>query len=122
MFRSVMLIALTLAMAPAVASAQAPPGPPGPPPGNGTDLPASPGTAPAFVPPGAAAAIPDTSGPELLTGKAIALNRARRTFALSFACQGNGTVKVLAKRVAAGDIDTARYRCSQGRATARLKT
>ena len=32
--------------APAAASAQAPPGPPGPPPGNGTDLPAPPGTAP----------------------------------------------------------------------------
>ena len=37
---------------PAGAQAQAPPGPPGPPPGNGLDLPSSPGTAPAFVPPG----------------------------------------------------------------------
>ena len=122
MIAKYLLILVATAALPATAAAQAPSGPPGPPPGNGTDLPASPGTAPAFVPPGAAAAIPDTSGPGLLTGKAVALNRARRTFALSFACQRNGTVKVRAKRVAAGDLDTARYRCSQGRATARFTT
>ena len=52
MFRLVMMMAFALAVAPAAASAQAPLGPPGPPPGNGTDLPAPPGTAPAFVPAG----------------------------------------------------------------------
>ena len=49
MTRSLVLAALVLSCAPAAASAQAPAGPPGPPPGNGTDLPAPPGTAPAFV-------------------------------------------------------------------------
>jgi hypothetical protein len=118
------LLALVLAATalPATAAAQAPPGPPGPPPGNGTDLPASPGTAQPFVPPGAVAAIPDTSGPGLLTGDAVALNRARRSFSLQLACQGNGSIKVRAKRVAAGDVATARYRCTQGRATARFTT
>ena len=114
MFRSVMLVALTLAVAPAVASAQVPSGPPGPPPGNGTDLPAPPGTAPAFVPPGTAAAIPGGApGPGLLKDTTVALNRSRRTFSVPFACQGNGTlsVKTLAR---------ASYRCVAGRATARL--
>lgn len=115
MFRSVMLVALTLAVAPAVASAQAPAGPPGPPPGNGTDLPAPPGTAPAFVPAGTAAAIPGgVPGPGLLKDTTVALNRSRRTFSVPFACQGNGTlsVKTLAR---------ASYRCVSGRATARLR-
>ena len=119
------MLALALfaaAAAPATAAAQAPPGPPGPPPGNGTDLPASPGTAPAFVPPGTATAIPDPQGPGLLTGTPIALNRAKRTFAVQFACQRGGSVRIRAKRVAATDLARARYRCAQGRATARLTT
>ena len=48
--RRVVLLALAASAAlTAPAAAQAPPGPPGPPPGNGPDLPASPGTAPPFV-------------------------------------------------------------------------
>jgi hypothetical protein len=107
------LIAATLAVTP--------PGPPGPPPGNGTDLPASPGTAFAFVPPGAPAAIPDQSGPGLLSGKPVALDRRRRTLKLELACQGNGTVRLRAARIAATDLARDRYRCANGRATARLK-
>ena len=121
MFRSVMMIALVLAVAPAVASAQAPPGPPGPPPGNGTDLPAPPGTAPAFVPAGTAAAIPGgAAGPGLLRDTTVALNRVKRTFSVPFACQGKGTLSVTAKRAAAGTLARASYRCVSGRATARL--
>ena len=118
------LLAFLLAAAalPATAAGQAPPGPPGPPPGNGTDLPTSPGTAPAFVPPGTATAIPDASGPGLLGNGAVALNRARRSFSLRIACQANGKIRVLAKRVASRDLATARYRCTQGRATARFTT
>ena len=123
MFNAKPVLVLTLAFAaasPSYAAAQAPPGPPGPPPGNGTDLPPSPGTAPPFVAPGAAAAIPDTTGPGLLSGERVALNRTRRTFAVRFACQGNGTVRVRATRVAATDLARAGYRCTGGRATARL--
>jgi hypothetical protein len=118
------LLALLVASAafPAAAAGQAPPGPPGPPPGNGTDLPSSPGTAPATVPPGAATAIPDASGPGLLSADAVALNRARRSFSLRIACQGDGTIRIRAKRVAAQDLASARYRCTQGRATARFTT
>jgi hypothetical protein len=119
------LLALVLAATawPTTAAAQAPPGPPGPPPGNGTDLPHSPGTAPAFVPPGAAAAIPaDPQGPGLLTGTPVALNRAKRSFHLQFACQRNGTIRVRARHVAAKDLAGARYRCAQGRAKAHLTT
>jgi hypothetical protein len=121
--KSLLALALVATAVPATAAAQAPPGPPGPPPGNGTDLPASPGTAPAFVPPGAPAAIPsDAQGPGLLTGAPVALNRARRSFALAFACQRSGTIRIRARRVAAKDLARARYRCAQGRATARFTT
>ena len=111
-----MLIAKSLL---ALALAAAPPGLPGPPPG--TDLPASPGTAPAFVPPGAPAAIPATSGPGLLDAGSVRLNRGKRTFAVRLACQGDGTLRVRASRLAATDLDRTRYRCAAGRATAKLK-
>ena len=56
--RKITLGAVVLvAMAPPTAAAQAPAGPPGPPPGNGTDLPAPPGTAQPFVPPGPPATV-----------------------------------------------------------------
>jgi hypothetical protein len=104
------------------AGAQAPAGPPGPPPGNATDLPAPPGTAPAFVPPGTPAAIPaQPTGPGLLNGSGIALNRANRTFAVSLACQANGSVRISARRLASGTLARAGYRCANGRATARLQ-
>jgi len=119
--RTLMMAALALAAAPAAASAQAPPGPPGPPPGNGTDLPVPPGTAPAFVAPGTAATIPGgTPGPGLLEDTTVALNRTKRTFSVPFACQGNGTVSVTAKRAASGTLARGSYRCVSGRATARL--
>jgi hypothetical protein len=118
--KPLLVLLLAAAASPATATAQAPPGPPGPPPGNGTDLPSSPGSAPASVPPGTAAAIPDTTGPGLLTAERVALNRARRTFAVRLACQSDGTVRVRSTRVAASDIARARYRCASGRATARL--
>jgi hypothetical protein len=105
----------------APAHAQAPSGPPGPPPGNGTDLPAPPGTAPAFVPPGTPAAVPaGASGPGLLTGASVALNRSRRTFAVALACQGNGTLRIRARRLAGGELARTRYRCASGRASAQL--
>jgi len=120
--RTLAIAALALAGAPAAAAAQAPPGPPGPPPGNGTDLPAPPGTAPAFVAPGTAAAIPaGATGPGLLKNSAVALNRSKRTFSVPFTCQGNGTISVTAKRAASGTLARAGYRCVSGRATARLQ-
>ena len=83
------------------------------------DLPASPGTAPAFVPPGAPAAIPDTSGPGLLERRQRPRSTARkRTFAVRLACQGDGTLRVRAARLAASDLARTRYRCAAGRATA----
>ena len=40
----------------------------------------------------------------------VALNRAKRTFSVPFACQGKGTLSVTAKRVA-GHLARASYRC-----------
>src|SRR4051812_24362864 len=113
--------ALAAAAVPAAAAAQAP-APPGPPPGNGADLPAPPGTAPAFVPPGAPGAIPGgTTGPGLLGNAPVSLNRAQRTFSVALACQQNGTVSVSAKVVSKAPLARAGYRCAANRATARLK-
>lgn len=117
----VLAAAVAVAAHPAVAGAQGPPSPPGPPPGNGGDLPAPPGTAPAFVPPGTPAAIPTgASGPGLLSGGGVALNRAKRTFSVTLACQANGTVSVTARGATKGTIAKTSYRCSANRATARL--
>jgi hypothetical protein len=117
---AVALLALA-AVAPAGAWAQAPPTPPGPPPGNGSDLPAPPGTAPPFVPPGTPGAVPGgTSGPGLLGNTSVALNRARRTFSVPLACQQSGTVRVTAKVVSKAPFARAGYRCAANRATARL--
>jgi hypothetical protein len=102
-------------------AAQAPPTPPGPPPGNGLDLPPSPGTAPPFVPPGSAVAIPDTTGPGLAGGGRVTLDRRRRSFAVTLACQANGTLRVRAPRIATGEIGRERYRCASGRATVRVQ-
>jgi len=121
--RSLLALVLASTAIPATAAAQTPPGPPGPPPGNGTDLPASPGTAPAFVPPGAPTGIPaDSQGPGLLNGSSVTLNRAKRSFALQFACQSSGTIRVRAKRIAAKDLARTHYRCARSRATARFST
>jgi hypothetical protein len=120
--RPLVLAAVVLCCAPALASAQAPAGPPGPPPGNGTDLPAPPGTAPAFVAPGTAASIPaGPVGPGLLEAADVALNRSKRTFSVSFACQANGTLSVTAKAAGSGTLARTGYRCTGGRATARLR-
>jgi hypothetical protein len=106
---------------PAGAAAQAPLAPPGPPPGNGGDLPAPPGTAPAIVPPGTPGAIPGgTTGPGLLGNAPVNLNRARRTFSVPLACQQNGSVRVSAKVVSKAPFARAGYRCAANRATARL--
>jgi hypothetical protein len=103
------------------AAAGAPPGPAGPPPGNGTDLPAPPGTALPFVPPGTPGAIPATaSGPGLLSDAGVAVNRARRTFALKLACRADGRLRISARRLTPGTLARGRYRCAAGRATARL--
>jgi hypothetical protein len=116
------LAALALAACvPAGAAAQAPQAPPGPPPGNGGDLPAPPGTAPAIVPPGTPGAIPGgTTGPGLLGNAPVKLNRARRTFSVPLACQQNGSVRVSAKVVSKVPFARAGYRCAANRATARL--
>jgi hypothetical protein len=109
-----------LALAATGAAAQAP-APPGPPPGNGGDLPAPPGTAPAFVPPGQPGAIPaTTTGPGLLGDAPVNLNRARRTFSVPFACQQDGSVRVSAKVVSKAPFARGSYRCAANRATARL--
>jgi hypothetical protein len=111
-----------LALAAGGARAQAPVAPPGPPPGNGNDLPAPPGTAPAFVPPGSPGAIPDaTTGPGLLGDAPVSLNRARRTFSVPLACQRDGTVRASAKVVSKAPFARAGYRCAANRATARLR-
>jgi hypothetical protein len=112
-----LLVAFAL---PAVAGAQAPPGPPGPPPGNGGDLPAPPGTAPVFVPPGTPAALPATTGPGLLKAGDVAFNRAKRSFSVVFACQGNGTLSVTAPTAGKGTLAKSGYRCNGNRGTARL--
>jgi hypothetical protein len=115
------LVAAAAAL-PASAAAQAPPGPPGPPPGNGTDLPAPPGTMPSAVPPGTPAAIPASArGPALLSGSPVRLDRGRRRFALALACAADGRLQVRARGVRGGTFARARYRCSSNRATATLR-
>jgi hypothetical protein len=92
---------------------------PGPPPGNGAALPAAPGTAPAFVPAGTPAALPGGSvRPGLLSATAVRFNRTKRSFALAFACQANGSVTALGAKV--GSLGRASYRCAGNRATARF--
>jgi hypothetical protein len=114
--------AAAAAAQPLAAAAQAtPPGLPGPPPGNGTDLPAPPGTAPAFVAPGTAASVPATTGPGLVNAGDVALNRAKRTFTLAIACQANGTLSVTAKTASPGTLAKARFRCKSNRASVRLQ-
>jgi hypothetical protein len=115
------LVGLALAVGAPAAAAQAPPPPPGPPPGNGGDLPAPPGTAPAVVPPGAPGAIPGgVTGPGLLGNAPVNLNRARRTFSVPLACQQNGSVRVTAKVVSKAPFARAGYTCAANRATARM--
>jgi hypothetical protein len=88
---------LAASAVPAAAAAQAP-APPGPPPGNGGDLPAPPGTAPAMVPPGTPAAVPGgASGPGLVGSGDVAFNRTKRTFSVPFACQADGQISVSAR-------------------------
>jgi hypothetical protein len=116
-----LLVAAVAAAPPATAVAQAPPGPPGPPPGNGAALPAPPGTAPGFVPAGTPAAIPaGARGPGLLRDEDVTVNRAKRTFDIALACQGDGTLRIRARRLAGGTLASTRYHCRATRATARL--
>jgi hypothetical protein len=119
--RLAFIVMAALAALPAAsAAAQAPPGPPGPPPGNGSDLPAPPGTAPAFVPPGTPADIPGTAtGPGLLNAEGVAFDRASRRFSLPFACQASGSVTV---RVRGLSSRAARrgYSCTGNRAEVKL--
>jgi hypothetical protein len=106
----------------APAGAQSPAGPPGPPPGDGGALPAPPGTAPAFVPPGTPAAVPGAvTGPGLLSGSAVTLNRQKRTFSVALACQASGSVVVTARALTKVPIARASYRCAANRATAALR-
>ena len=51
----------------------------------------------------------------------MALNRAKRTFSVTLACQANGTVSVTARGATKGTIAKTSYRCSANRATARLR-
>jgi hypothetical protein len=92
---------------------------PGPPPGNGTNLPGSPGTAPSFVPPGTPGALPGASArPGLLSGAPVRFNRAKRSFSLPFACQRNGSVTATGAKI--GALGRASYRCAGNRTTARF--
>jgi hypothetical protein len=105
----------TAAAAPGAAALE----PPGPPPGNGIQLPSSPGTAPAVVPAGAPAVLPlTTRGPGLLSATPVAFNRTTRTFSLRLACQAGGTMTATASRI--GALGRARYGCAANRATARF--
>ncbi|MEA2319965.1 MAG: hypothetical protein QOD44_4154 [Solirubrobacteraceae bacterium] len=105
---------------PAAAAGQGPAGLPGPPPGNGLDIPSSPGTAAPVVPAGTAAALAGApSGPGLLGNSAVAFNRAKRSFALQMACDASGTVT--ARAAAAGPLGKASYRCAGNRSTARFQ-
>jgi hypothetical protein len=113
------LIALA-GLAPA-ASAQAPLAPPGPPPGNG-DLPAPPGTAPTFVPPGTPGAVPGgVPGPGLLGGTPVRLNRTQRSFSVPFACQQSGSARVSVRAVSKVPLARAGYRCAANRAKVKLR-
>jgi hypothetical protein len=113
---------LVAAALPATAVAQAPPGPPGPPPGNGADIPAPPGTQPPNVPPGTPGAIPaGATGPALLSGSAVRLDRKKRRFAIPLACQSSGRLSVQARGVRGGTFARAKYRCAGNRATATLR-
>jgi hypothetical protein len=112
------LIAVGAAFA-APAGAQAPPSMPGPPPGNGLDLPSSPGTAAPVVPPGTPFVLPaPAAGPGLLSYSTVAFNRTKRTFTLPMACDTSGTVT--ARASAAGPLGKARYRCAGNRSAARF--
>ncbi|MDX6731461.1 MAG: hypothetical protein QOC54_1409 [Baekduia sp.] len=116
------LAALVALLAGPVANAAAQaPAAPGPPPGNGGDLPAPPGTAPAFVPPGTPGAVPGaTTGPGLLGNAAVKLNRSRHTFSFGLACQQSGSVRVTVRVVSKAPLARAGYRCVSNRATPRL--
>ncbi len=116
------LAVVAAVVCPASAAAQGAPPPPGPPPGNGTDLPAPPGTVPGVVPPGTPAAIPaGAGGPGLLDGRPVAFDRARRRFVLRFACQANGRVSVRGRGIRGGPFARAPYRCAGNRARATLR-
>jgi hypothetical protein len=120
--RLALATALALLAVPlASASAQAPAAP-GPPPGNGGDLPAPPGTAPAFVPAGTPGAVPGaTTGPGLLGNSAVKLNRSARTFSFGLACQQSGSVRVTVRVVRKVPLARAGYRCVANRATPKLR-
>ena len=94
---------LSVLRVPAVAVAAPSPGPPGPPPGNGGDLPVSPGTQPVFVPPGAATAISGALRSRAAQRPGASFSRASRTFTLTFACQADGSVAVTARKVSSRD-------------------
>jgi hypothetical protein len=121
--RSIVVLLVAAAALPATAAAQVPPpAPPGPPPGNGTDLPAPPGTAPGVVPPGTPGAIPaGATGPGLLNGSPVRFDRARRRLALGLACQASGKVSLRARGIRGGTFARAKYRCSANRATVTLR-
>ncbi|MEA2320421.1 MAG: hypothetical protein QOD81_271 [Solirubrobacteraceae bacterium] len=107
------------AVLPVAAGAQGPPGMPGPPPGNGVDVPSSPGTAAPVVPAGTAAAVPPApSGPGLLNFAEQSFNRTKRTFSVPFACTAGGTVT--ARGAAVGPLGSAPYRCAGNRSTVRF--
>jgi hypothetical protein len=109
------------ALAVPAAAAAAPPGPPGPPPGNGTSLPASPGSVVVPAPFGGATAVSAPTGPGLLRDASnTAFNRGKRAFTVTFACQANGSLKATSPRVR-GPIGEAKYRCRGGKARATVK-
>jgi hypothetical protein len=118
--RAVGAAAAAAALISAPAAAQAPPNLPGPPPGNGVDVPSSPGTAAAAVPPGTPLTFGvQPPGPGLLGFSSFAFNRSKRTFAVPIACDTSGTVT--ARATAAGTLGRAAYRCAGNRSTARFR-
>lgn len=107
---------------PGLAMAGGPPSPPGPPPGNGGDLPVSPGTEPVFVPPGVAGTIiGGAPGPGLVSGSRVAFNRATRRFSVTLACQAGGSIAITVRKISSRALATAGYGCVAGRATANFR-
>ena len=118
--RTIVLAAIALAGAPAAAARSGPSrARPGRRPGTGPTCPRRPAPRPRSSPPARRRRSPPARPARACSRAAtLALNRSKRTFAVPFACQGNGTVSIT--RVASGTLARVSYRCAGGRATAQL--
>ncbi len=121
MTRPLILALVALGGAPAAALAQAPPACPARRPATAPTCPHRPAPRPRSSRPAPPRRSPPARPPPgCCKGADVALNRAKRTFSLPFACQANGTLSVTAKAAAGGTLAKTGYKCANGRATARL--